>query len=67
MDAELGELKALHVTAKNLWVTSGMTIIWVKRKLLNCEHTRVKASQIEDDVLGVDDVEGGKQVRRVDV
>ena len=31
------------------------------------EHTRVKVSQIEDDVLGVNDVEGGQQVRRVDV
>ena len=30
------------------------------------ELTRVKVGQIEDDVLGVDDVEGGQQVRCVD-
>ena len=36
------------------------------RKLTNSELTRVKVSQIEDDVLGVDDVEGGQQVRCVD-
>ena len=39
---------------------------WLSEKKAS-KHTRVKASQIEDDVLGVDDVEGGKQVRRVDV
>ena len=36
------------------------------RMLSYSELTRVKVSQIEDDVLGVDDVEGGQQVRCVD-
>ena len=39
----------------------------MRRNLSYSEHTRIKVSQVEDDVLSVDDVEGGQQVGRVDV